>query len=137
MSKLSLFIYLADIAQTLQGWCIGLAILSAIVLIAYGVIYLCCIDNGSKYSVPKRWIGCTAFITILFIVMSCIVPTKKTIYIIAAIEATKTFTESSIGQETATEAKMVLKDVGSIIHRYAKGEDEDGTQSRKRSNDED
>lgn len=121
MTKLSIILYLADVVKNLSTLSLILCIISLISAIVFGV---CAVDPDNSLSdnfkAGCRKIFCKA---LLFCVIGftgySILPEKKTIYMIAAVECASAFTETKTAKILTTTGKTLLNDVSSVIHSYA------------------
>ena len=139
MTKLFL-INLADVAFIANGWAFGLGVTFCILLLHRFIITMVASDSGNKFPYPygKRTIFVLAILFMISIVASVLVPSQKTVYLIAGVEAAKELSNTEIAKEAGSEAISVMKDVTKIIHGYAKKASDDNTEKRSnRHNDED
>lgn len=120
MTKLSLLIYLADVASTANGWAIGFGVLFGIVLIVLGIVALCLANDGCKVPYGKKTIFIISFAFVASVACSILIPSQKTVYLIAGVEAAKELGKTELAKEASSEAVSVMKDVTKIIHDYAK-----------------
>lgn len=138
MTKLSLLIYLADVASTANGWAIGFGVAFGIALLALFIIAMPASDSGNNVPYGKRTLFVTAILFMISIGASVLVPSQKTVYLIAGVEAAKELSNTEIAKEAGSEAISVMKDVTKIIHAYAKKSSDENTEKRSnRHNDED
>lgn len=138
MTKLSLLIYLADVASTANGWAIGFGVCFGVVLVVLGIIALAAIESHDEIPYGKKTLLVTTLLFMVSIGASVLVPSQKTIYLIAGVEAAKELSNTEIAKEAGSEAISVMKDVTKIIHGYAKKAVEDNSEKRSnRHNDED
>lgn len=134
MTKLSFLIYLADVASTANGWAVGFGVVFGIILIILAVIAIAATEENEKVPYGKKTI---LFVTISFMISigsSVLLPSQKTIYLIAGVEAAKELSSTAVAKEAGSEAISIMKDVTSIIHSYAKKTKDDIT--KKPSEDE-
>lgn len=120
MAKLSLLIYLADVASTANGWAIGFGVVFGIVLAVLGIVAFCLASDGAKVPYGKKTIFIITFAFVASVACSILIPSQKTIYLIAGVEAAKELGKTELAKEASSEAVSVLKDVTKIIHGYAK-----------------
>lgn len=121
MTKLSIILYLADVVKNLSTLSLIMCIISIITAIVFGV---CAIDPentlSDDFKSGCRKIFCKA---LLFCVIGftgySILPEKKTIYMIAAVECASAFTETETAKILSTTGKTLLNDVSAVIHSYA------------------
>lgn len=129
MTKLSIFLYAADVLDSISTFC------SAFGAIAVVCFVICGIANIVSWSVAgergddvgAQWFRAhtkrTLFIPILamffFIGASTLIPEKKTMYMIAGVEMADMFRQTDTAKELSNEVKGVLTDITSIIHSYA------------------
>lgn len=84
MNDLSWFLYLADISQNIKAVLIIMGVLLGIVL---GIILMCLFDSYEDRTVGKIW-SCIGIIFCLWlIVVGALIPSRHTIYAIAASQA--------------------------------------------------
>lgn len=137
MTKLSLLIYLADVASTANGWAIGFGVCFGVVLVVLGIIALAASESHDKIPYGEKTLLVTTLLFMVSISCSVLVPSQKTIYLIAGVEAAKELTNTEIAKEAGSEAISVMKDVTKIIHGYAKKATDDKTEKRSKHVDED
>lgn len=139
MTKLSLLIYLADVANTANGWAIGFGVAFGVSLLVLFIVAMAASDSGNKVPYGKRTLFVTAILFMISIGASVLVPSQKTVYLIAGVEAAKELSSTEIAKEAGSEAISVMKDVTKIIHGYAKkaGGDDNSEKRSKRNDDED
>lgn len=120
MAKLSLLIYLADVANTANGWAIGFGALFGIILVILGCVAGVAMDQGEKVPYGKKTVVAVAFAFMASVACSVFIPSEKTIHLIAGVEAAKELSKTELAKEASSEAVAVMKDVVKIIHSYAK-----------------
>ena len=135
MTKLSLLIYLADVASTANGWAIGFGVCFGVVLVVLGIIALAASESHDKIPYGKKTLLVTTLLFMISIGASVLVPSQKTVYLIAGVEAAKELTNTEIAKEAGSEAISVMKDVTKIIHGYAKKATDEKTENRSKRND--
>lgn len=135
MTKLSIFLYLADVLDNLASIFIGLSFATvACVFIAIVVWSVNAADsvtdddkNGSKGKELNRFFRRTykrmVIISILSLLFAfggqAVIPTKKTMYMIAGVELVDAFSKTETAKFLTNETKNVITDITSIIHSYA------------------
>ena len=137
MTKLSLLIYLADVANTANGWAIGFGVAFGVALLVLFIVAMAASDSGNKVPYGKRTLFVTAILFMISIGASVLVPSQKTVYLIAGVEAAKELSNTEIAKEAGSEAISVMKDVTKIIHGYAKKASDNTEKRSNRHNDED
>lgn len=137
MSKLSLLIYLADVSSTANGWAIGFGVAFGVSLLILFIIAMAASDSGHKIPYGKRTVFVTAIPFMISIGVSVLVPSQKTVYLIAGVEAAKELSNTETAKEAGSEVISVMKDVTKIIHGYAKKASDDSEKRPNRHSDED
>ena len=135
MTKLSLLIYLADVASTANGWAIGFGVAFGVALLVLFIVAMAASDSGNKVPYGKKTLLVTTLLFMISIGASVLVPSQKTVYLIAGVEAAKELTNTEIAKEAGSEAISVMKDVTKIIHGYAKKATDEKTEKRSNRND--
>jgi len=129
MTKLSLFLYAADILDSISMFCNAFGVIAVacfiIVCIANIVSWLV-IDTIDDNDCAQWWrehTKRTLIIPILamffFFGVSTLIPEKKTMYMIAGVEMADMFRQTDTAKELSKEMKGVLTDITGIIHSYA------------------
>lgn len=128
MTKLSLFLYAADVLDSISGIFEGIGIVVSILSVFIIGFTICSwFDNDVKNDSIAIWlrkhtIGIIAglFVTIFgSLFASAAIPEKQTMYVIAGVEMANEFRQTDTAHELSTEMKAVLHDITSIIHNYA------------------
>lgn len=127
MTKLSFLIYLADVASTANGWAVGFGIVFGNILIILAIVAIAATEENDKIPYGKKPVFFVTISFMLSIGASVLIPSQKTIYLIAGVEAAKELSSTEVAKEAGSEAISVMKDVTSIIHSYAKRTKEDIT----------
>ena len=135
MTKLSMLIYLADVASTANGWAIGFGVAFGVSLLVLFIIAMAASDSGDKIPYGKRTLFVTGILFMISVGASVLVPSQKTVYLIAGVEAAKELSNTEIAKEAGSEAISVMKDVTKIIHGYAKKASDDNSEKRSNRND--
>lgn len=125
MTKLSIFMYVADVIESISklfGATIFVLLLGLTIIIFYDVMVL--IDSGDELmpKVKKTWFP-VGIVIIFLSMIACLTPSKKTLYTIAGIEFVNEFSQSDAAKKTSGELVDLVKDVKKIVHDYATGED--------------
>lgn len=128
MTKLSYFLYAADVLDSLSDFLIGFGILT-ILCFVIAVVIVCCawLDEDCKDSPDATWLRAHTKsmlltpVVLIFLLFggSAIIPEKKTMYMIAGVEMADAFSKTETAHTLSTEMKSMLTDVSSIIHGYA------------------
>ena len=128
MTKLSLFLYSADVLDSLSDIFVGMGIICCIVGLLIGIsICVSWFDEDCKTDEGAAWFRkhTTAIILVtLFSIfgsfsVSALIPEKKTMYMIAGVEMADMFRQTDTAKELSKEMKGVLNDITGIIHSYA------------------
>lgn len=128
MTKLSLFLYAADVLDSISGIFEGIGIIVSILSVfIFGFIIGSWFDNDIKNDSIAIWlrkhtIGIIVglFVTIFgSLFASAAIPEKQTMYMIAGVEMANEFKQTETAHELSTEMKAVLHDITGIIHSYA------------------
>lgn len=128
MTKLSLFLYSADVLDAVSGVFKGLGIISIIatILIAFCILASWC-DEDTKNDEGAIWLrNHTTKCIVLGIscIIGCftvraLIPEKKTMYMIAGVEMADEFSKTATAAAISNEMKMLMQDITGIIHSYA------------------
>lgn len=128
MTKLSLFLYSADVLDAVSGVLKGLGIISIIatIIIAFCILASWC-DEETKNDEGAIWLRnhTTKCIVIgICCIIGCftvraLIPEKKTMYMIAGVEMANEFSKSAAATAISNEMKVLMQDITGIIHTYA------------------
>lgn len=128
MTKLSLFLYGADVLDSLSDIFVGVGIVLCIVGFFVG-IFVCMswFNENSRDDEGCKWFRkhtvAVILVTMLAIFssfgVSALIPEKKTMYMIAGVEMAEMFRQTDTARELSKEMKGVLSDITGIIHSYA------------------
>ena len=129
MTKLSLFLYAADILDNISTFCGTFGVIAIIIFIIFGIANIVSwlvIDTIDDNDCAQWWrdhTKRTLIIPILamffFFGVSTLIPEKKTMYMIAGVEMADMFRQTDTAKELSNEMKGVLTDITGIIHSYA------------------
>ena len=135
MTKLSIILYLADIVKNMSVVFLIMGILSTIVAIISGI---CSLDpdgemDADAIAVSKKVLAKALIFCMIGWCGYAVLPEKKTIYMIAAVECASAFTETETAKILTTTGKTLLNDVSDVIHSYAV----DAIESKKKKKNDD
>lgn len=128
MTKLSLFLYGADVLDAISGVFKGFGIISIIATI---IIAFCILaswfDEDSKNDEGATWLRnhTTKCIVIgICCIIGCftvraLIPEKKTMYMIAGVEMANEFSKTATATAISNEMKTLMQDITGIVHSYA------------------
>ena len=138
MTTLSYILLLAPIVENFQIACIWLAVIFAVIGIAY-IVYMC---GGLTYDTPKntskKWPVICFIITFLCSMGAGLMPDRKTIYMVAGVETINKFSQTEVAKELGDSGMSIVKDITTIIHTYTLDAVKEAKNSNKpRTNDED
>ena len=128
MTKLSLFLYAADVLDSISGIFEGIGIIVSILSVfIIGFIICAWLDSDVKNDSIAIWlrkhtIGIIVglFVTIFgSLFASAAIPEKQTMYMIAGVEMANEFRQTETAHELSAEMKGILHDITGIIHSYA------------------
>lgn len=129
MTKLSLFLYAADILDNISTFCGAFGVIAIIIFVIFGIANIVSwlvIDTIDDNDCAQWWrdhTKRTLIIPILamffFFGVSTLIPEKKTMYMIAGVEMADMFRQTDTASELSKEMKGVLTDITGIIHSYA------------------
>ena len=129
MTKLSLFLYTADILDNISTFCSAFGVIAVACFIIVGIANIVSwlvtdtIDNNDCAQWWREHTKRTLIIPILamffFFGVSTLIPEKKTMYMIAGVEMADMFRQTDTAKELSSEMKGVLTDITGIIHSYA------------------
>lgn len=128
MTKLSLFLYSADVLDSLSDIFVGLGIILCIIGFFIGIcLAMSWFDDNERNDEGCVWFRkhTTAVIVITLLAIfssfsiSALIPEKKTMYMIAGVEMVDMFRQTDTARELSKEMKGVLSDITGIIHSYA------------------
>lgn len=117
MTKLSIIVLLADVLQSL-----GTAfIICGFLLFVIGVFLTMWKCGGFTGEESKdhtvKTILCFVFSLVLFI-FGGLMPDKKTVYMIAGIEAVNEFSKTEVAKELGDSGMSIIKDITKMVHIY-------------------
>lgn len=121
MTKLSIFLYVADVIESLSNlFCITILALfiGLIIIIIHDVMDHIDFEKELMPNVKKIWFPVGIVIIFLSMIV-CFTPSKKTLYTIAGIELVNGFAQSDAAKKMSGELIDVVKDVKKIVHDYA------------------
>lgn len=129
MTKLSLFLYTADILDNISTFCSAFGVIAIIIFVFFGIANIMswlvinsCYDEECSQWVrahSKRTLIIPIIAMFFFFGVSTLIPEKKTMYMIAGVEMADTFRQTDTAKELSNEVKGMLTDITSIIHSYA------------------
>jgi len=129
MTKLSLFLYAADILDNISTFCSTFGVIAAIIFVFFGIANIMswlvidsCDDEECSQWVrahTKRTLIIPILAMFFFFGVSTLIPEKKTMYMIAGVEMADMFRQTDTAKELSKEMKGVLTDITGIIHSYA------------------
>lgn len=128
MTKLSLFLYSADVLESISSFLFVFGVIAIILAIILCIITLaawfdddCKHDDGATWirNHTKRMIAVPILIAMFFFGASTLIPEKKTMYMIAGVEMADMMIQTETAKTVSNEMKNVLTDITSIIHSYA------------------
>lgn len=129
MTKLSLFLYAADVLDSISDFFVAFGVIVAVVFIILGIATIVSwLVTGSRDDDEcTKWIRMhtkrTLIIPIIamffFFGASALIPEKKTMYMIAGVEMADMFRQTDTAKELSKEMKSVLSDITGMIHSYA------------------
>ena len=129
MTKLSLFLYAADVLNSISDFFIAFGVIATIVFAIFGIANIAAWavlgsrddDEGAQWfrDHAKRTLIIPALVMFLFFGASALIPEKKTMYMIAGVEMADMFRQTDTARELSKEMKGVLSDITGIIHSYA------------------
>jgi len=129
MTKLSLFLYAADVLDSISMFCNAFGVIAVVIFVFFGIanIMSWMLIDSSDDDESAQWFRAhtkqTLFIPILamffFIGASTLIPEKKTMYMIAGVEMADMFRQTDTAKELSKEMNGVLTDITGIIHSYA------------------
>ena len=106
MNNLSWFLYLADLVSDIEGNMAIVFFMTIFIMAIWGLIVLLGDDGSETY---KKWLK-PALITLgVILVVTVFIPTKKTMYLIAASEASEYVVTSPEGQEIINDIKLIIR----------------------------
>lgn len=114
MNDLSWFLYLADVLPTASVW-LGILFVPTGVIGAILVVctMICAASTGEDEiragKVMKPFAVSLPILSAIFLLVSILIPSKETIYLIAGSEAGQYVVESETGQEILTDIKSIIK----------------------------
>lgn len=145
MTKLSIFLYVADVLDNLSdiitGFCVAtvLSVIIAVIVWSVNAAEPTAFTDEDKKdntltkffrNTYKRMVIICIACLVVFFGGRAIIPTKQTMYMIAGVEMVDSFAKSDTGKFLTTETKSVISDITSIIHSYAE-EKTGGKKERK------
>ena len=128
MTKLSLFLYSADVLDSISDIFVGMGVICCIVGLLISIcLFVSWFDEDSRDDEGAKWFRkhTTAIILVtLFSIFgsfstAALIPEKKTMYMIAGVEMADMFRQTDTARELSKEMKGVLTDITGIIHSYA------------------
>lgn len=129
MTKLSIFLYAADVLDSISCFCNAFGVLATVCFLILGILTIVAwvIQNSSDDDKCAQWFRAHTkrmlFIPVLvmffFFGASALIPEKKTMYMIAGVEMADMFRQTDTAKELSKEMKSVLTDITGIIHSYA------------------
>ena len=129
MTKLSIFLYAADVLDSISTFCSAFGAIAVVCFVILGIanIVSWSVAGERGDDVGAQWFRAhtkrTLFIPILamffFIGASTLTPEKKTMYMIAGVEMADMFRQTDTAKELSKEMNGVLTDITGIIHSYA------------------
>lgn len=129
MTKLSLFLYAADVLDSISTFCSAFGAIAVVCFIILGIANIVSWtvagsredDEGAQWfrAHTKRTLFIPIFAMFFFIGASTLIPEKKTMYMIAGVEMADMFRQTDTASELSKEMKGVLTDITGIIHSYA------------------
>lgn len=103
MNNLSWFVYLADISQSLTVFAIIFLVLSTIVFVIFALVYVNEYDADDRKELVERLValkkGWTIPLILLALFVVVVVPSKQTMYTMAASEMSEEAYKSEQGQK--------------------------------------
>lgn len=124
-TTLSILVYLAEVIEKVSGAILGIGICVGVLSIISLIVMGCCAadsDFDPSDKDAKIWVKYTirgVIFTMLCILVSSVIPTKKAVYMIAGLQAADYLIQTDSAKEIGNEGIKILKDVGTIIHSYA------------------
>ena len=129
MTKLSIFLYAADILDNISTFCGAFGAIAVVCFVIFGIANIISWsvagsrddDNGTRWvrMHTKRSLIIPIIAMFFFFGASTLIPEKKTMYMIAGVEMADMFRQTDTASELSKEMKGVLTDITGIIHSYA------------------
>ena len=129
MTKLSLFLYAADVLDNISTFCGAFSAIAIVSFIILGIANIASWsivgsredDEGAQWfrAHTKRTLFIPIIVMFFFFGASTLIPEKKTMYMIAGVEMADMFRQTDTASELSKEMKGVLTDITGIIHSYA------------------
>ena len=129
MTKLSIFLYAADVLDSISTFCSAFGAIAVVCFIILGIANIMSWsvvgsrddDNCTRWvrMHTKRSLIIPVIAMFFFFGASTLIPEKKTMYMIAGVEMADMFRQTDTASELSKEMKGVLTDITGIIHSYA------------------
>ena len=129
MTKLSIFLYAADVLDCISTFCGAFGAIAVVCFVIVGIANIMswlvidtCDDNDCAQwyrEHTKRILIIPVIAMFFFFGASTLIPEKKTMYMIAGVEMADMFRQTDTAKELSNEMKGVLTDITGIIHSYA------------------
>ena len=128
MTKLSLFLYAADVLDTIDCIFVAFGGVACAIALILGICIWCswyeeyCRDDEAVIWFRKHTVAIiVTSILVIFgsFTVSAAIPEKQTMYMIAGVEMANELRQTDTARELSNEMKAMLHDITGIIHSYA------------------
>lgn len=124
LSSLSWLVLAGSVCHSIG---IAFILMAVIAFIIGGIFMINLFDTGDKEKqVFSRRAGIIAWVfTIIFATIGALMPSEKSVYMVAGIELVNQFSKTETAKELGDSGMSIVKDITQIIHNYTIDDDRD------------
>jgi hypothetical protein len=117
-SSLSLIVLLGGICEKLSVAFLILAIITFVIGCIFLLNLFCEHYSAEKETLLRRGGILALVFTVVFSVIAALIPSEKSVYMVAGIELVNQFSKTETAKELGDSGMSIVKDITSIIHKY-------------------
>ena len=132
LSSLSWLVLAGSVCNSIGVCCIILAVVAFILGGIFMINYFCSSYSTDQDNILRRGGIIMWVLTFVFAIVAAIMPSEKSVYMVAGIELVNQFSHTETAKELGDSGMSIVKDITKIIHNYTLEEEYDRERDRRR-----